>query len=513
MNSKTLRTKYLKSALLIITVCLILGAISACLPFNVSIPELNNNAISDTAVTITTNTSDGLGEFNNGFSYVFTDKNKVDGYRAGTEDYDMTSHKVVKTSGNRGSEDNPYVITNVTQWNSFASSATSASTMGKVYVLGQDIDFDGESFSAVESFNGKFYGIGHTLRNINKNFGSSNTCGIFREIGTESVVTDLNLDNVTLTTSGCEIGMLAGSSGGSILNCHVKGNLTGVSNIVGTGPNWTQYSVGGLIGDATGNNIKIYIYRCSVNVKAVVSTTGGSSGGGIIGSYNSSGGLSVAIYDCVAITDFTVSTSDGLWFGGITNYCNSLGEQAIENCAVYTKITCGSQARVLYAALTNGYPTALPKLTLKNIYCSATLVYNGSTTYNIPPALFFESWTATVASKMTLDCDNINWFADKTVYFSSCFDFFDRRSIANKKYTGATGLTQNDMYENLKSAMPSDIWAQKDVIDTAYMTNTDVTSTSGYTIDNSPVRNYLMAFIDFRNLNNGGNNEEKVGLE
>ncbi|MDE7191630.1 MAG: trichohyalin-plectin-homology domain domain-containing protein, partial [Clostridia bacterium] len=34
-----------------------------------------------------------------------------------------------------------------------------------------------------------------------------------------------------------------------------------------------------------------------------------------------------------------------------------------------------------------------------------------------------------------------------------------------------------------------------------------------YDPDNSPVRNYLMAFINFRNLNNGGNSEEKVGLD
>ena len=78
MNSKTIRAKYLKFAILIISVSFILGAISACLPFNVSIPELNDNAISDTEVIITQNTSDGLGEFNDGYSYVYTDKNKVD---------------------------------------------------------------------------------------------------------------------------------------------------------------------------------------------------------------------------------------------------------------------------------------------------------------------------------------------------------------------------------------------------------------------------------------------------
>ena len=82
MNSKTLRAKYLKFAILIISVCFILGAISACLPFNISIPTLDNDIINNTAMTITQNSTDNLGEFNDGYSYVYTDRTKIDGYRA-----------------------------------------------------------------------------------------------------------------------------------------------------------------------------------------------------------------------------------------------------------------------------------------------------------------------------------------------------------------------------------------------------------------------------------------------
>ncbi len=104
MNSKTLRAKYLKFAILIILICILLGAISACLPFNLSVPELDNNAIDNTAVTIAQNSNDGLGEFNNGYSYVYTDKTKIDKYRAGASDtpYDITIVKVDKTQS-RGS--------------------------------------------------------------------------------------------------------------------------------------------------------------------------------------------------------------------------------------------------------------------------------------------------------------------------------------------------------------------------------------------------------------------------
>ena len=71
MNSKTLRARYLKFAILIISVCLILGAISACLPFNMSVPTLDNDTIDNTAMTITTNPTDRLGEFRDGYNYVY----------------------------------------------------------------------------------------------------------------------------------------------------------------------------------------------------------------------------------------------------------------------------------------------------------------------------------------------------------------------------------------------------------------------------------------------------------
>ena len=70
------------------------------MPFNISLPDtLEENAIDDTAMTITTNPSDGLGEFNNGYSYVYTDKSVIDSYRSGASSlkYDITMHKVAKT--------------------------------------------------------------------------------------------------------------------------------------------------------------------------------------------------------------------------------------------------------------------------------------------------------------------------------------------------------------------------------------------------------------------------------
>ncbi len=76
MNSKTLRAKYLKFAILIISVCFILGAISACLPFNLSVPTLDNDTI-NTMSRPTTPTTNGFSYFADGVKYVYSDKDSL----------------------------------------------------------------------------------------------------------------------------------------------------------------------------------------------------------------------------------------------------------------------------------------------------------------------------------------------------------------------------------------------------------------------------------------------------
>ena len=80
-----------------------------------------NISVTNTGLTITTNSSDGFGEFKDGARYVYTDKNLVDKYRAGDVNtpYDVSTHRVAKTSSNRGSQDNPYVIASISDWEAF----------------------------------------------------------------------------------------------------------------------------------------------------------------------------------------------------------------------------------------------------------------------------------------------------------------------------------------------------------------------------------------------------------
>ncbi len=340
MDSKTIRAKYLKFALLIISVCFILGAISACLPFNISIPTLDNDTISDTAMTITQNSSDGLGEFNDGYSYVYTDKTKIDGYRAGTEDYDITTHKVAKTSSNRGTQDNPYVIASVDDWTRFAKNLDDGSIAsygsGKYFVLASDIDFDGKTFYPVRFFNGTFYGLGHKIKNITVDGAnwfywngtdyatiplSGAQCpygyGVFCR-ATNATIADLIVEDFSYKQmprhsgnySGQRVngdtGGLVGFAFGDVnyLNCHTSGVISSDLRYP------AHMGMGGLVGsDAAGAGQTMYFYRCSTEA-TITAIMGGFNChiGGLLG--DSSSGGNIYIYDCVA--NLTASTTGAM---------------------------------------------------------------------------------------------------------------------------------------------------------------------------------------------------------
>ena len=85
-----------------------------------------------------------------------------------------------------------------------------------VYALTADLDFSGLDFEAIGKnlngeednaiFNGQFYGLGHTIKNISINKEGSSWCdGFFCQIGGEgikAVVQDINFENVSIQKAG-----------------------------------------------------------------------------------------------------------------------------------------------------------------------------------------------------------------------------------------------------------------------------------------------------------------------
>ncbi|MDE6473518.1 MAG: hypothetical protein K2L70_00255, partial [Clostridia bacterium] len=505
---KLAKTKYLKCAILIISVCFILGALAACLPFNISIPDkLEEGAINDTAMNITTNSSDGLGEFSNGYSYVYTDKNLIDKYRAGDANtpYDISIVKV-DTSQARGTQKNPYIIASIEDWDRFAKNLDDGSIpsygSGKYFVLAKDIDFDGKTFHPVRFFNGTFYGMGHKLKNIsvdgtagwvywnNTAYAQIPTSGTDASLGygvfcrtTNAIITDLIVDNYTYmnmpstsTVAGRSLantgGMIGVSNGNDyVLNCHLYGSIK--SNIA-----YGMYPVtGGVIGCHSGVSLDLMIYRCSAEFTLLLSAGALTISGGIIGEVWKSP-CSFYIYDSVA--NFNIDQISGSY----THSSSTIGIDATSYTIIENFIgTVSNPSKTNQdGALTGEFDMAGERI-FRNAYVEGTTL--GNSMYCVAGATFNASLCT---------ASNLNVVKSTSSYAPATQLLI---GIPKEFTSNSTMLTEAKTFFGNNY---SQIW--------------DVEKIGGsYDPDNSPVRNYLMAFINFRNLNNGGNSEERVGLE
>ena len=141
----------------------------------------------------------------------------------------------------------------------------------KVYALTADLDFSGVAFNSIGKnlkgeenhalFNGQFYGLGHTIKNVNINSeGSSWTDAFFCQIGGEgikAVVKDINFVDCNITKAGGNFsGILSAFVGDSAMirnvnafNCNVVAGDNTHFNNGGT-------ALGGLIGKTWSKDIK-----------------------------------------------------------------------------------------------------------------------------------------------------------------------------------------------------------------------------------------------------------------
>ncbi len=288
------------------------------------------NLTSNMALNVTYPTSGELGQFANGYSYVFTDKDKVDDFRAGNIDYDMTILKV-DTTQPHGSQKNPYVIASIDDWDRFAKNLDVGTIpnygSGKYFILANNLDFDGKIFHPIRFFNGTFYGLGYKLQNISVNgtagwvyWNGSNyvqipTSGASSPYGygvfcrtLNSTIADLIVENfeykqmpataIYTSRNMTSTGGVAGQSNGQdyFLNCQTIGAIE--SNIV-----YSHHTPSaGIIGaHATKSSAAaLLVYRCSSKVS--ISTESAAAfttiHSGIIGDAYDAG--NIVIYDCAA---------------------------------------------------------------------------------------------------------------------------------------------------------------------------------------------------------------------
>jgi hypothetical protein len=164
---------------------------------------------------------DMTGETSNGVAdiWTITEPNTYPQLTRFTEQYTVT-----QLPGS-GTSDDPYeIVTTVDLM------AINDYDINAHYVLVADIDMSGMVWATapILFFDGTFDGRGHTISNLN--IKGSDYLGLFGKILTNGVVTNLTIQDAYIIGNK-RVGILAGVSLGHITNCHVTGNVTGVSNV------------------------------------------------------------------------------------------------------------------------------------------------------------------------------------------------------------------------------------------------------------------------------------------
>ena len=106
-------------------------------------------------------------------------------------------------------------------------------SQGKTVILENDLDLHGIDFTPIPTFSGTFQGNGHTISGLTLT-GSGNVRGLFRYIQNGATVQDLTVTG-TIHPNGHQddLGLLAGSNAGRILNCIASGTVMGDNRIGG----------------------------------------------------------------------------------------------------------------------------------------------------------------------------------------------------------------------------------------------------------------------------------------
>jgi len=268
-------------------------------------------------------------------------------------------------SGGSGTETDPYLISSGEELAFLAHVVNTGAQNGEFkyyknlyYKLTNDIDLNGLEWDPIgcyyydggHKFAGCFDGDGHSIYNMKiteakdplyRNFG---LFGFVSGTIENVYLTDFSIDMSLQLTSAGYVGGIAGRlEGGSVKNCHAKGNI---SVVVPAQASLNELYVGGLVGFGTSGSVGT-ITDCSMEGSVTVNSDAADNEitvGGLIGYYG--GGT---ISNCYAISDVkviattTTTQSPSVTVGGLVG---SSWQGTIENCYAKGKIVaqCASNA-------------------------------------------------------------------------------------------------------------------------------------------------------------------------
>lgn len=219
-----------------------------------------------------------------------------------------------------GTMDNPYKVYTIKD---LENVALEKEDLSAYYELQNDIDLSekygegklswtpiGMQSGSTKAFSGSFNGNGHTISNLYIDSKSEST-GLFAQLSADGIITNLNLENVSIKTSMQRCGAVVGYCKGLVSNCNVVGG-----EIVST-----ANKVGGAIGE-------IYESGMASKIFTDLYVSGkGQNAGGILGSCDSptSSKAPIEISQCYSKANVVGEK----YVGGIIGYARCMN---IESC-------------------------------------------------------------------------------------------------------------------------------------------------------------------------------------
>lgn len=203
---------------------------------------------------------------------------------------------------------------------------TTDTTYVDTYVLGNDLDFTGESSyvpigTSGTPFKGEFIGRDHTISNMDVDVSGTDNIGLFGAIegvsdADPAVITNLKLSNVHITATTdnvTNVGVLVGNVGNSVGYARIAEIDADDIKVIAQNCSSSCNAIGGLLGTMTGSNFTEAYEVDMVDVH--IGTTGSADNvGGIAGHNVSNSGLRYSSIDLVTFIHTSNGTSN--YFGG-----------------------------------------------------------------------------------------------------------------------------------------------------------------------------------------------------
>lgn len=217
------------------------------------------------------------------------------------------------------------------------------------YILMDNIDLSGVSWTQLGQFTGEFNGNGYTIKNLTSN---TESAGLFSELNS-ATVRNLIIDNAEIT-GGRKAGAVAGDAtqGSYIHNVSVRN-----SEITAYGDNIVY--TGGVIGNLQQGSTIYVANVANTTIASLNNTSYAGHSGGIAGHVQMTSAVSN-----VAVTDTTIN---GTYSGGIAAYLHALS--SISYAYVSDTVTVTGSSKVGGVVASSSYNGN----TISNAYVSAAI--------------------------------------------------------------------------------------------------------------------------------------------